>query len=279
MSGDSTGVRYAGQSSPEDQETLGLGLRDLGVAACVGNLAHWLILCVRALRFAVAPCSLALVTDETFDFMRIPSQERSSWRVQRWRETAVQAGRGQANPASAVGSDSNMALDLTPEYKAKMTRRAIAEEEAYWKKLWEEMDGSEWGEMVLYSEMESKEKLCEMRAAVEEYEAEAARLSWARALIRQAPRRSAATQILLLVAALLCFGLLGLPFVQFSFSGRVNSFIDREISAIGLAVTGATLVLAPLIRRVSPGMRSGSRLPWRRGLQRLRRLCRREGRR
>jgi hypothetical protein len=97
-----------------------------------------------------------------------------------------------------------------------------------------------------------KERLCRMRAAVEGYEAEAARLSWVRALTGQAARRSAVTRTILLIATLLCIGLLGLPFIQFRFSGPVNSLIDREISAIGLALTGATLALAPLIRRGGP---------------------------
>jgi hypothetical protein len=181
------------------------------------------------------------MADERFDFSRKPRQEIRPWREERWRETAPPARHTQADSASAVQPDSHMALDLTPEYKAKVTRRAIALEEARWKRMWNEMDGSEWFEMVLYCEMESKKKLCELRAALEEYESEATRLSWAQALTRQAARRSAAARTLLLIAILLCIGLLGLPFIQFRLPDLVNDLIDREISAIGLTLTGATL--------------------------------------
>jgi hypothetical protein len=189
------------------------------------------------------------MADERLVFARPPRQEIESWRRARWRHIPAPAKDGQATMESAMQSYDPTALDLTPEYKAKMTRRAIAHEEADLAKEWRELDGMEWGELLLADREERKERLCEMRAVAEGYEKQAEFLRWARANFyantKGVFRLSTLAWTLLLVTVPVCIGLMVLPFLQFPFPDLVpdfvNTFIGREVSAIGLALALAAL--------------------------------------
>jgi hypothetical protein len=189
------------------------------------------------------------MADERLVFARPPRQEIESWRRARWRQIPAPAKYGQATIEPATQTHDPTALDLTPEYRAKMTRRAIAQEEAALAKLWREADGMEWGELFLAYTGEREEGLCEMRAAVEGYEKEAEFLRWARANFyantKRVSRLSTPAWAFLLVAVPVCIFLMVLPFLQFPFPDLVPDFVDtfigREVSAIGLALAVAAL--------------------------------------
>jgi hypothetical protein len=189
------------------------------------------------------------MADERLVFARPPRQEIESWRRARWRQIPAPAKYGQATMEPAMQSYDPTALDLTPEYRAKMTRRAIAQEEAALAKQEREKDGMEWAEPFLAYIEEREERLRGMRTAVEGYEKEAEFLSWARANFyantKGVSRFSTPAWAFLLVAVPVCIFLMVLPFLQFPFPDFVpdfvNTFIGREVSAIGLALAVVAL--------------------------------------
>ena len=152
------------------------------------------------------------------------------------------------------------ALVLTPEHEARMLRLELKREE----------DREKEDRYAPYPELgrwakDSPEKQRKLRALIAEKNGEAARLNSVReyvsafvptlasgpAVAPQAGGHFKSAQGLLVPIAILVLSIVPmvLPPFQFHFPGLANELIDREMSAIGLSITLASLALGLLVKR------------------------------
>ena len=191
--------------------------------------------------------------------------ESPTYQRYRWQERAVPAWNalaGHAELEATMQPHNPVALALTPEHEARMLRLELKREEDREK----EDRYSPYPELGRWAE-DSPEKQRKLRALIAEKDGEAARLSSVReyvnafvptlasepAVTPQAGGHFKSARRLLLPIAILVLSIVPmvLPPFEFHLPGLAYELIDREISAIGLSITLASLALGLLLKRMN----------------------------